>query len=177
MRLLYDCLGDSWAKWEDFISGPGVPDKAIGSTKKHMSGLSTPPPKKKVCYDFAMILRWFLYFSIENDMCLIDPIFSIENDISLTDIFHLQPARINKIGGALRAPPIFARPLVNEIYRSKKYHFRLKNIGSIKHISFLIFHLSKNLDFPDTFSVHGQETNLSFFFKPDSTSEIDVKSL
>ena len=71
-------------------------------------------------------------------MYLIDPIFSIENDISLTDIFHLQPALINKIGGALRAPPIFAGPLVNEIYRSKKYHFRLKKIGSIKYISFSI---------------------------------------
>ena len=52
------------------------------------------------------------YLSIENDTYVIDPIFSIENDISLTDIFHLQPALINKIGGALRAPPIFAGPFV-----------------------------------------------------------------
>ena len=73
-----------------------------------------------------------MIFFDRSDFC------SIENHICLIDIFHLQPALINKIGGALRAPPIFAGPLVNEIYRSKKYHFRLKKIGSIKFISFSI---------------------------------------
>ena len=59
-----------------------------------------------------------MIFFGRSDVC------SIENYICLIDIFHLQPALINKIGGALRAPPIFAGPLVNEIYRSNKYNFR-----------------------------------------------------
>ena len=71
-------------------------------------------------------------------MCLIDPIFSIENDISLTDIFHLQEARQKLAAREARRQFCWWGPVVNEIYRSKKYHFRLKKIGSIKYISFSI---------------------------------------
>ena len=37
--------------------------------------------------------------------------------------------------------------------------------------------LLKNLDLPETFKVQGQETKRPSFFIPDSTNDIDVRSL